>query len=1544
MASRVNKKFVLMLSGFLALTAVGAGGAYYFVKSRSGEHYVAMGDKAMAEGKIDAADKWYERAVGKEPYNVAWLTKWRAAREKVVPPPNEYQAKYQMLQGILRNLAQAKKTDIAAHGEALEAVLNECLFTGSRGGFEYLANRVDEVLGYFETDPENPAPPQIRRYRGIALTELMSDPTITKDRIDLCRQDLEAALKLNPGDGEAAYGLAAWHRQMADRAVTAGDDAAAREHRARSREVMAEASRAGAHGKGGLPHPLLPIAILTMDAGDIELMPTAGLSPDEVIRRKTAAMDALAPRVAEVVNQMMAMDPKDVSSLVISRVVAVAPRIDLKSGLALSKSLVDHMLKARPDDMDLLLMRAQLLLTPPPPPEEPAKPEAVMAAFQAVIDLPDKPVSFEGFRLLGTRNRARFAQASVAMSMMGSSSLSEEERRRATATAREKRNELAKHVPESSPEVQFLDAKMAVFDGELARARRLLAEFLRKPGDTGTPSILEAHLMMADIGQRLVPPELGLAREHLTHALQFRPNAAELRMALAGVERALQDYERAAVQYRLILQVNPDHEMAKAELAKLRAVMEGGKLDDPVDQALVDAERLSKGTSEKLGDDAAAMKLLEEAMVRHGYDPRIVQTLARAKFQRGDREGAKQTVATAIAARSGDTSPAIARLRELSDQISATESLEGTLEFLNRLEISELDKKLGQYRAYLEFGKKEEASKALDAAERLSPNDVRVVEARFMDALSKQDFGVAGRLADLAAKENLDQADGDTYRARLQIAQKQYREAAATLARTVERGNAPAAVFRLLGLVQAELGRTQDAVLAFRRALDLVPNDLPTVKLFMNVLVTAGERAEALGVARRAEPVARFDPEFVNMWLQLESDAGRTEFAISRREQVLERNPKDRANAASLAGLYIEAKRWDKARALIDSLRQEKDTLGLAMLDARWHGDRGSLESAIQVMRTFIGTVEDGLAKQEAFVAFGQFLLQRGLQEQGLAALRQAAAHQDPKVMAVDQLIGDVQLNAGLFDLAEKSYRKVLDAGVPDPSFTIRKKLIEALNQMQKFAEAEAIFASLGAEADRDVELMAQRASIARGMGDTARAKAILDRAIQKYPEEPMPYLRRARLAMMDPALSKDVVADLATAIRLRPGFWQALRTRAMIAMGEGRVDEALNDLREAVNRNPGNEDLRLEYLDYLVRLGRESEAVDAADAALATRPNDIRMMSQFASVFARGGRWTRATKYYRMLWVQLQDENSALNLCNALFNSTPPGLGEAETVLNTPALRVDRSWRLLTARAILRKRQGRDAAARDDLLASFEQLSTDVGSFLAWSTDVSQVYPGLLERLQFLSTLRPPTQLAEWMTLVRSRMALEDKASVDTAIDTLRALRDSSGDVALKGEAQVAIAGARMGQSRWEDAIEEIRLGLQYRGNDWILLNNAAAILNEHLNRPQEALPFAERAYALNRGVWQVADTLAAAHWALGAKAEALSKMEEALRLVQSEVDKCRLSIKLASWRYKSGDVQGSRAMADRVREWLTDSPALRDAVKSEYEALVQEIGASVR
>ena len=128
MASRVNIRFVIVLSAVLAMVFVGVAGAFFYVKLRSGDRYIRLGDAALARGDIKAADKFYASAVGKEQNNVAWLIKWRDTRLKKVPERHsEYQDDYKMyVFGILKTLATTQRTNMAAHREYLDAIMEQC--------------------------------------------------------------------------------------------------------------------------------------------------------------------------------------------------------------------------------------------------------------------------------------------------------------------------------------------------------------------------------------------------------------------------------------------------------------------------------------------------------------------------------------------------------------------------------------------------------------------------------------------------------------------------------------------------------------------------------------------------------------------------------------------------------------------------------------------------------------------------------------------------------------------------------------------------------------------------------------------------------------------------------------------------------------------------------------------------------------------------------------------------------------------------------------------------------------------------------------------------------------------------------------------------------------------------------------------------------------------------------------------------------------------------------------------------------------------------
>jgi tetratricopeptide (TPR) repeat protein len=82
----------------------------------------------------------------------------------------------------------------------------------------------------------------------------------------------------------------------------------------------------------------------------------------------------------------------------------------------------------------------------------------------------------------------------------------------------------------------------------------------------------------------------------------------------------------------------------------------------------------------------------------------------------------------------------------------------------------------------------------------------------------------------------------------------------------------------------------------------------------------------------------------------------------------------------------------------------------------------------------------------------------------------------------------------------------------------------------------------------------------------------------------------------------------------------------------------------------------------------------------------------------------------------------------------------------------------------------------------------------------------------------------------------------------------------------------------RYDEAIAQYRAILGYNANNPIALNNLAYGLAVQKNRPEEALPFAERAAALNPKDWTTLDTIAWVHHLLGRQNDAMRSIAAAV------------------------------------------------------------------
>lgn len=1517
MASRVNVKFVVMLSLVLGLVFAGVAGVALMVLYKSGAENVRLGDEAMARGDYKAAERFYSRAVFKEQRNVEWIRKWREAMMQKVPENRSaYIDDYQMYAGsVLRALAVAEGESVPAHREYLEELYQRVHSSGAAGAWQALAGAVDDSLVYFKEPPG-----ELLRYRGIAgvrLAQLGSE--VRESERERALADLTAALQADPDDDQAAEALMEWHLLQAKAAKANARPEDAAESIRRAGEVI---------GEFVATHPdsttaamaLLRYELLKIDES---LNQSAARAEREAARRDAIA--ALAPKAEAAAAAFRRADPMTVDPVEIYQFGQFYGMIDPEAGAALVLEELDRAQAARPDDADVMFIRALSL-------HNRREYEAAIKLFEQILALPIRRVSLQGLRQFDRQQQSAALRVASAIGLHVMSGEDAAAAKAALERAKDYRRALSSWMADSEPQVMLLDAKLRLAENDPNRAQQLLIQYNERTSNRD----LEGLLLLAELSVRFGEP--GRAKELLERAIELQPQSVGARLALAGVEARLQNHESAAEHYRIVLSIDPSNETAKRELQVAEA-LGGASSGDPVVDLLVEADRIARGDDEQIGDDAKAMELLERGMDKHNAEPRIAASLATLRMINGDREGALAAMDRALAAH-----PDSALARSLRERIVASDSLEATIRLIDESGAPEHVKWVQKSQAYRSNDRAEEADAALAEAARIAPNDPLVVEAQFSLALSRKDIDAARRLADHAAKLDLDRAGGRTYQARVLIAENQLRDAAAILQTAVQQGTATAPTWRLLAILQLQLGRTADSLRSFESALGLNPADLETINLYIRALVQVGREEEALSLARRSEEYGRRSRDFLSLWLDLEAAVGDQALARERREQMAERDPKDLDNLYALASLYMQARAWAKARPLIEQLKAQESSLRVTQLEARWAADQGDLNAARDAFIAYIDRTRQGPTPvtSEPFLAFGRFMIDRGQTELGLEAMAEAAKHQDPERMEADVARGDALFMLGRYAEAEAAYRTVVNADADTEQHTVRKRLVDTLVRLGRFDEAEQAIAAIGAAADEDLALLVQRSIIAEGRGDARRARELADLAVGKFPSDPMAYIRRAQLVLADPVYARDALADLDTALRLRPGNVQALRLRAATNFALEQPDAAIRDLQAAVDAAPYQDDLRLQVLAEMLRRNRENDAANLADAALKLRPTDAALARGLGDTFAAAGRWNRAAACFRKAWELGRDEGSCTMYAFALLHTDPPSLAEADALLRSRDIPVVRSSTLLMVRASLRAKQGRMDEAKADAGAALALCGADGRRLVAWRQGLGDAFPDPATALDVLSALKPSPEQAEWFQLVRAQtmLALETTRSEGQAL--LRALATDGRDNGVAFTAAGLLSALLYEQGAHEEAVSVLKLGLARNPDSLDLNNNLAYILAVNLENPQEALAYAEKAAALGPQRANVLDTLAAVQVGLGRLEEADATLAKALTLPAAPTDKATILMRQAKVKLARGQGSEARRLVDEAGTLLSKIPNLPDARRQEFEELKREIDAA--
>lgn len=1539
MASRVNTRFVvLLIVGVVAL--LGMLVLAWSVVIKSASDLAAKGDSFMQQGDFKQAEFVYSKAVNKDSTNVEYLDKWMDSLEKLIPETEtEYRDRYSGdYAGAMRKIATVLRDDVDAHARALENTYRRLDLEYNRSLADRLIEDTTSVLAYFDTGADTSNDWEtLKRYRGIPITEIARRNGVLDDnQILLGIDDLERAIAANPDDTESRIKLMTLRGLKVDRETPDGEFApriaAMQQNLQENNDYLRE-------------HPddmLMSLQRIWIQMSiDINSVNQTKLESAERIKQFEEVTAGYVPELDQITEQLAGPALDQLNRLSYGLLLNIERYIARSDRSRRARSLLEKLIEKDPTNAQFLFQAASLARSANDTSE-------AMDLFSKIADLESKPLSLEGLMQFTYQRNAILQQAEIKIEEAQSIALtgSESMKETAIAEARGYRDAYAAEVGEDDLDLMLIDGKLASVEDRLDEALRLFKQYNDQTQRNRPEGLWNEGLVASQLGQ------YGLARDALELMINLASGELQIKglITLAQINEELQNYETAAQYYKDVLTVAPTLQVAIDGLSNVNKMINPELNEDPIIADIMFARKMRLGTDDEPGDYAGAVQFLRESVIENNYESRVAMELATLLLDREDVDGAKLVITKSI-----EQNPDDGNLTRMLDAMSSDDTSMILVQMVRASARPELEKLLYIANIAATRNMNDLLSETVIELNQLAPDDPNVIEMTFSDSIRREDFATAQQITQ---RPGLKPLQALTLRARLAATQNQPDTAIDLLQQAVASGSADVSTYQMLAVMQRETGRINEAIASFERALAIRPDNVDAIREYIYTLAISGQYEQALNSARRLQRYASTDSTFMNIWLNLEAQFGGTQgrdFATRQRERMLELNPTAMDNTFQLARLYIQSRDWDAARLLIDQMRSTSDNIALVELDATWHANQGIIDNqnglllANEVFSNYIDSLPEPVGA-EPYIVNSNFMLARGRPDLALLAATEAVKRQSPETMTGSILLGDLNMRINNYSQAVTAFRQVIDAGADDENFTVRARLMESLLRLERYDEAQKIYAELPQAKQNAMLTMLQASDIAEGLGDAARARQLLDQAVASYPNESLVYIKRAESMIGDETLLNDLLSDIERALEIDSSSWQAYRVRTAAYFAVDRLEDAINDLKTSVRLN-ANLDQAINSLlnELLLQTNRAGEAADVARDVIAQRPDDANLISRIGGFFAARKQWEYAAEFFGRAWDKRRSGGDGAAYIDALVRLQPPDATKANEVINALAGdvgNINENSGLLAAQALVLQARGRDDFAQQQITKAFDLSVNNDNELRNWANNLSRYYEGrpASEHITYLETLKrrnSNTDIGNWLDyFIAIRLATEESIP-QRMFDILARLKaeDVTDPIALRA---FRLHGTTMfNQKAYEQAASIWEAGLQRFPNDWEMNNNLAYVLSSRLGRPLDALQYGERVIAENVSQSEAYETMAGIYLALGKLDEAQQMIDTGSGFVKTIPARVEMDITQGRLELARGNIQEARSKISDARSVLRSASESLPSLQTRIDEFEQEVDA---
>ncbi|NNM25701.1 MAG: tetratricopeptide repeat protein [Phycisphaerales bacterium] len=1252
MASRINTKLVLVLF-IVASSAAAAVGALWFYKMKTdASRHIEAAEGYLAQGDYRSARRFYSRAVGKEPTNVAYLASLEDALLKIQPDTaDEAKELYQSYLSVLKHAATHHPSDANRH----LALMNE-LYTAARRSRSWwyadlMVEAADDMWSHLPAT--NPQRIEALFYRGFAQTSPdLFDRQTPEDR-QAGRDDLRAYLAEVP-DRDAA-----WAALIRSRLIELSREQDAGQIQ-RADALLDEVKTMLAEAKQKVPDgPEVLLSSLWIDRYE-------AVNDKRPLDRDAVRADAL--RLVSLV------ESRDETWL-IAEAAQMLDSFASVGDLPNAGSLADDFLARHPEAHDLRFVRATLHYYA-------GDLDKANAATREVQEAELLHVGFLSQAQFAIRERAAALDVDIAMRRWENAPA--EEKRAALDGIQQARDALAALLNDSeAPSVVLADGKLAFARRDYAGAVRHFSDVLAQVSVTDFETLMYIALALEQRG------EIGAAITRVDEALEQQPLNTAVMLHKARLLGQSGRYETAAETLDKVLELDAGNETAIAMREKIAENIERG--DAGATDPVVVAIRVAQAAALD-GEFEAARAALLAVRESEPDDLRVMDALIRVEIAGGRTEEALTLVEEVL-----ERVPRNRRFLSLRSMLETQDPIDAINDFVDQAYDNDVDRAIAKVMSLRELALRQEevaarAEEAGDAtlagqarervarvraaeaetrqvAESLAPEHPRFADYKFMSAVTAEDWSAAEEVVAMAGRLNLDQAGGALFQGRYQAARGNLPEAIAALQIATERIPYSAATWRFLGLAYQRVGNITGAVNAFARSYDNNPNDIATARVYGELLARTGNLTRAIAVLRTARRLAPGDGTLREQWLALETQADNLATVLRERYEMHQMAPdrdsdEYKRNAAALARFLgkeepsrellldrgseerYSIERWNRLpetgpgsrqaiiaqtrtewRQAADSIVQrlmepEERDLDWHMLYADLQRARGDVAEGEQTLRDYRARVgDDPIELLRTQLAIGVYLAQLGRSDEAIAAFEAGRQYQTATNHSADAALAELYFNLERFEEATPYFEAVYQA---DPRRRIGLQLVECYAKIGRFEEARAWLDKETATVDRDAPVALLEATIAKGEGDELLAAGDVDGANAKYdeqrrflemaeeldPADPLPHVLLA-VTMYEEfkrtgetVLLEDAMVELSRADEVRKDFQRTGLTRVAILQARGDERGAINELTRVVERSPMLDRPRQHLVQLLLKSGRTDAANQLVEEAVQLKPS----------------------------------------------------------------------------------------------------------------------------------------------------------------------------------------------------------------------------------------------------------------------------------------------------------------------------------------------------